>query len=336
MNTNTSIYPTMHLPATRPQTGFDLRSLQILIADSPNPTFVIDAQDHKILCANEAAFSGCGTEAVTGWELSTFIESVSDPKFGELVYFNNQWLRIQHTPFEYAGEQLVKVVLLQDDQLPTSDMLNAVSDLNAVLLHRFRSPITGIQGFVSLLKDPANIGRSSVYLEKVDLGLTQLVEMLEELDLLQALEREDEVLYASEPVAIGRSAEQVANSKVSETGKPVIVQRPRQEPLVYTNEAKLQHALKILLDNAVDFNRGEKPVRVEVEKNRIRVINYGRAIPEEIADKVFHPFITTRANSLGIGLTLAHIVLRHVGASVFLKQNDAENGVIFEIMLPPQ
>lgn len=323
-------------PALKLDAGLDKRSLQILIDDSPFPTFIIDAQTHEIVCANGAGTDGCGTEQVAGWELSTFTVSVSDPSFGELIYFDNQWLRIQHTPFDYAGQKLIKVVLRADEQVPSNDMLHHVSDLNALLLHRFRSPVTGMQGFVHLMKNPQYAGRADVYLDKIDNGLTHIVEMLEELDLLQTLEREREVLYANEQIAVGRTAEQVANAAVSKTGKPVVVQRSRQESLVYINESKLQHALRILIQNALEFNASEKPVRVEVNKNRIRVINFGKAIPEDIAQKVFHPFITSRAQSLGLGLTLAHIALRQIGASVFLKQNDAELGIVFEIMLPPQ
>ncbi|MCC5926869.1 MAG: HAMP domain-containing histidine kinase [Bacteroidetes bacterium] len=323
-------------PAFLTEAKLDIRSLQILIDDSANPTFIIDAHTHEIVCANEAAVTGCGTEHVAGWSLSTFMVSTSESSFGELVYFDNQWLRIHHTPFNYTGVKLVKVVVKPDEQLPTQEMLSQVSDLNALLLHRFRSPLTGIQGFVHLLKNPMYADRADVYVDKISEGINQIIEMLEELDLLQSLEREREVLYSNEQVAIGLTAEQVANAAVSSSGKPVVVQRSRQEPLVYTNESKLQHALRILVQNAVHFNASDKPVRVEIDQNRIRVINYGTTIPTEIAQRVFHPFITTESQRLGIGLTLAHILLRQIGSSVFLKQNDAQKGVLFEIMLPPQ
>lgn len=333
----TTNHSVMLSPAFVTEAKLEVRSLQILINDSPNPTFIIDAQSQEIVCANEAGLAGCGTDRVAGWDLSTFMVSVSDPGFGELVYFDNQWLRIHRTPFEYSGSRLVKVVIRPDDQLPTQELLAQVSDLNALLLHRFRSPLTGIQGFVDLLKNPAYADRADVYVDKISEGVTQIIEMLEELDLLQSLEREREVLYSNEQISVGMTTETVANAVVAASGKPVVVQRSRQEQLAYINEAKLQHALRILIENAVEFNQSdEKPVRVEVESDRIRVINYGTLIDEEIASKIFHPFITTRAQSLGIGLTLAYVVLRQIGSSVFLKQNNAEKGVIFEVMLPPR
>ena len=45
-------------------------------------------------------------------------------------------------------------------------------------------------------------------------------------------------------------------------------------------------------------------------KNRAVVIDNGTGIPEDIIDKIFIPFYTTRKDGSGIGLSLARQIMR--------------------------
>ena len=64
----------------------------------------------------------------------------------------------------------------------------------------------------------------------------------------------------------------------------------------------------------------------------IVVSDTGCGIPESLREKVFDCFFTTKTEGTGIGLTLtARCVRKHVG---FLRVENREDGVTFEILLP--
>ena len=69
------------------------------------------------------------------------------------------------------------------------------------------------------------------------------------------------------------------------------------------------------------------------EKTIIKITDNGPGIPEEIIDKIFNPFFTTRKSGTGLGLAIVHqIIDSHRGdVRVVSRKNE---GTTFEISLP--
>ena len=65
---------------------------------------------------------------------------------------------------------------------------------------------------------------------------------------------------------------------------------------------------------------------------RLRVSNTGGSIPESIRDRLFEPFVTTRADGTGLGLAIVREITRAHGGDVHLMPHT--EGVAFEIELP--
>ena len=66
----------------------------------------------------------------------------------------------------------------------------------------------------------------------------------------------------------------------------------------------------------------------------IKISNEGSAIPPEINDHIFHPFVTSKANNLGIGLTMALIYTNQFGGTIFQTENGEESKISFTICFP--
>jgi signal transduction histidine kinase len=73
-----------------------------------------------------------------------------------------------------------------------------------------------------------------------------------------------------------------------------------------------------LLQNAAAATEGPGRVRVDVghdrDGSRVRIRDEGEGIPEELKERVFEPFFTTRHGGSGLGLAIArHAVEQHGG-----------------------
>jgi signal transduction histidine kinase len=65
----------------------------------------------------------------------------------------------------------------------------------------------------------------------------------------------------------------------------------------------------------------------------VEIHDSGQGIPDEIANRIFESFFTTKGDGLGIGLSLCHsIVSAHEGW--LTAHNHDEGGAIFRIRLP--
>lgn len=96
-----------------------------------------------------------------------------------------------------------------------------------------------------------------------------------------------------------------------------------EDVMVYSDEGMLSQAIVNLLKNAVenccrvaDGGRVTLKGRLQDDESlRIEISDNGPDIPEEVSDKIFIPFFTTKPNGSGIGLALSRQLLRRNGGA---------------------
>ena len=98
----------------------------------------------------------------------------------------------------------------------------------------------------------------------------------------------------------------------------------------------LRAALLNLLINACQAG-GSAPIDVSasVERNvcRISIADRGQGIPDDIRERVFEPFFTTRATGTGLGLAIVRRLVELQDGTVTLRERDG-GGTIAEVTLP--
>lgn len=110
-------------------------------------------------------------------------------------------------------------------------------------------------------------------------------------------------------------------------------------PLVYVDEAELQHAILNLLGNARDAIESDGSITLETstdgDRLRIDVRDDGAGIPAEIRERVFEPFFTTKEEGGGSGLGLPSVLgmAQQSGGEVELESRVGE-GTTVSILIP--
>lgn len=217
---------------------------------------------------------------------------------------------------------LTRIKLLEEE-VGRTRTLATIGEVAAMVAHEIRNPLGGIKGFASLLKrDLASNPESLALVEKISEGIDTLEKIVS--DLLTAgrperLQRERTELTRE----VGRLIEMFGLAAEGESRRVRFETSFIEEPFYCKIDVgRISQALTNLLRNAVDAVDEGGTVTVSLstkhcgtpespnghksgparEYMRIEVADTGPGIPEDVLERVFSPFFTTKRDGSGLGL----------------------------------
>ncbi|MDQ2855770.1 MAG: ATP-binding protein [Acidobacteriota bacterium] len=233
------------------------------------------------------------------------------------------------------------------EQVALKHNLESLGEMSAGLAHEFKNAIATLHGYAQLLQNLEldNAGRSATSsLLKEVRNLSEMVTaflnfarpqplQLEEVSLAELL---DDCAVELKPLYDERRVEL----------KLERVNRDKAEQLnIHADERMLRQALLNLLRNAAEAIP-ESAVKRQVIVASFRgqeagapssvvvdIKDSGTGIPVSDLQRIFLPFVTTKANGHGIGLALTHRVITEHGGTLSAT-NGKDGGAIFTIRLP--
>jgi two-component system nitrogen regulation sensor histidine kinase GlnL len=230
------------------------------------------------------------------------------------------------------------------DEFPGDDPATSFpSALHAALkglAHEVKNPLAGLKGAAQLL------ARRSA----ADPDALRYVEVIrDECDRLAALV--DRLLDPAPPDALAptnlhEALERVRLLAEAEAGWSVRLLRDYDPslPEVLADADRLTQALWNLVRNAIEAGANEVRLRSRAEHNgligekpfrlalRIEIEDDGRGVPDTLAERIFLPLVSGRADGSGLGLTLAQQVAReHGGARAY---SSRPGHTVFTLLLP--
>ncbi len=224
----------------------------------------------------------------------------------------------------------------------------AISMLGRMLAHELKNPLAGIYGAAQLLESGLD--------QEADLEITGLIKsevgrigrLADKMESFGDSEAGD---FASFNIhTILRKAYLLflnadnSHIKFTESYDPSL-------PDIYGNADQLMQVVINLLANAVDAVRGcehacidiQTVFRAGIHKTNlagekyvlpveIRISDNGTGIPSGMKTRIFHPFVTAKANGHGLGLALvSKIMLEHGGVVEF---TSVPGNTVFSLLLP--
>lgn len=127
-------------------------------------------------------------------------------------------------------------------------------------------------------------------------------------------------------------------------GIPVRVRAAEGLPRVRADAVQLQQVLLNLTRNSVDAMRGglgkERGIIIATELGesravRIRVTDHGHGVSAQLGENIFHPFVTTKREGLGVGLAISKTIVQSYGGTLGYSENPG-GGAVFTVELPAE
>ena len=230
------------------------------------------------------------------------------------------------------------------DEFPGDDPATALpSALHAALkglAHEVKNPLAGLKGAAQLL------ARRS----QGDVDAQRYIDVIQhECDRLASLV--DRLLDPAPPQALAptnvhEALERVRLLAEAEAGWSVRLLRDYDPslPEVQADADRLTQTLWNLVRNAIEANATEVRLRTRAEHNgligekpfrlalRIEIEDDGRGVPDTLAERIFLPLVSGRAEGSGLGLTLAQQVVREHGGSLAYRSRPGHT--VFALLLP--
>lgn len=107
--------------------------------------------------------------------------------------------------------------------------------------------------------------------------------------------------------------------------------------VVRADRVLLARALHNLLLNAMEASPADSPIEVRVREQdgavRLEVLDRGPGLPQDLSDRLFEPYVSTKKRGSGLGLSLVRDVARQHGGTVAL-ENRPGGGACASLLLP--
>jgi PAS domain S-box-containing protein len=220
-----------------------------------------------------------------------------------------------------------------------------LGELSASLAHELNQPLTAMLANAQaaqryLSNQPPDLGEVRAILNDIVGDDKRAGEIIHKLRaLLRKGEPKFELLdfntIAVDVVALLRNDAALRGVKLDMQAAPDL-------PQVYGDRVQLQQVLMNLVLNASDAVAGEerpnlRTVVVRTEKHdgeniRVTVRDFGPGLPEDV-EQLFEPFHSTKANGLGVGLSISRSIIAAHGGRVWAF-NNADGGASFSFTTP--
>jgi C4-dicarboxylate-specific signal transduction histidine kinase len=109
---------------------------------------------------------------------------------------------------------------------------------------------------------------------------------------------------------------------------------------VSVNRVQIQQVIVNLIRNAVEAMADQEPREITLttkalddETIEIAVADIGPGIPDELADRLFKPFVSIKHNGMGLGLSICRSIIEAHDGQLIAAPNPA-GGTIFRFTIP--
>ena len=229
------------------------------------------------------------------------------------------------------------------NELAHVSRVSAMGTMASSLAHELNQPLTAIANYVEAARDlldepvPGNVdaargalddaARESVRAGQIVRGLRDFIRRGEAERRVESLPR---LISEANALALIGAREQ---------GVGVTVNLDPRAEMVFAEGVQVQQVLVNLIRNAVEAMAVSstrqlviRTKRVSPEMVQVSVSDSGQGLDAAIVDRLFEPFLSTKDNGMGLGLSICRTIIESLGGSIWAEP--ASQGTTFNFTLP--
>lgn len=256
-------------------------------------------------------------------------------RLGELFERFNESSRHLQDSYEHLlheAEALRSQLRAKDREVKRAERLAVLGETAAAMAHEVRNPLGAMKLFLSLLKDdltdrPASlelVGELNRGVEAIDTVVSNILHFAK-----------DRKLHAAPTDVAALARETAEHFRQMRRGTLELYVDAPDHAYVMGSADDLRRLLFNLVLNACEATNHEGYIKVAVRLAdgtvSVRVRDNGPGIANEVLDRLFEPFVTTKNAGTGLGLAIVRRIVEQHGGEI---QAWNDEGAVFEVRLP--
>jgi signal transduction histidine kinase len=237
------------------------------------------------------------------------------------------------------GEEQLRSLQFELMQVFRASVMGAMA---MILAHELNQPLAAISNYATAARrllsgdDGTNTEEALEALRDIEAASQRAAEIIR---LVREMMGKGRPL--SSPVDLGMAIRQAAGLGLIDAPKKGVTYSLDLTPnlIVSSDPIQLQQVLLNLFRNAVEAMQGCDRRELEVVSSRqgpeaeIRVSDTGPGLPDEVRNRLFEPFVTTKEQGLGIGLSICRGIVERHGGRIWAEDRPG-GGTVFCLRLP--
>jgi PAS domain S-box-containing protein len=302
----------------------------------------VNQSAEKILEVHGEKIIGKHHEEVLNKPITDMLNEKKVVERGEISYKTTSgkriWLGLTISPLKDSEGKTIGQILVFTDlthlksfeaQMELRDKLASLGEISAGIAHELRNPMGVIAGYTKLLykkadeSTKATVGAISKEISVMNRIITDFLSFAKPVEL--TISDTDLKLLIEKCITSLREERSDIQFHLNFQGIPVIK----------GDDILLRQAFTNLIQNAIEAmpQGGELSIiAVRGDFLDISISDTGHGISENIKDKIFLPFFTTKEKGTGLGLAIVHKIIISHGGSISV--TSSEKGTTFRIRFP--
>jgi two-component system sensor kinase FixL len=231
-------------------------------------------------------------------------------------------------------------------RLAQVDRFNLMGEMAAGIAHEINQPLSAIAAYAQAAKrlthrEPPDMALLDDVCGKIDEQARRAGQVIAN---LRKFIRKQEI--ATQPLDVNQVVTDVLNlieADANAEGIPVNLDYARGLPKVRGDAVQLQQVLLNLTRNAVDAMRHgpqkERGIAIGTRlgsdgRVHLSVADHGHGVSGQLGESIFHPFVSTKREGLGVGLAISRTIVQAYDGTLTYAENP-EGGTVFTAAFPP-
>ena len=219
-----------------------------------------------------------------------------------------------------------------------AERLSALGQLSAGLAHEIRNPLASISGAAAILRRDQELDSKKGKCVSIIISECQRLDGLLT-NFLNFARPRPPCFQNVDLQPILENTLALASHGIRSKTVYISLQISTPIPRVECDPEQLEQVLLNLMLNAIEASPEGGTVTlaalVEGSDVAVKVIDLGHGVAAAHVDRLFDPFFTTKEHGTGLGLPVAHQIVRQMGGSILAHKNPGQ-GMTFSVTLPAE